>query len=72
MFTNFWIFINNNRLKKQETELKNLKDSFHSIVLSKGTIFPQKCWLFPKKMLTYKGLGNIFENDKCVRTYVPS
>lgn len=28
---------------QKETELKKLKDSFHSIALSKGTIFPQKC-----------------------------
>ena len=41
-------FIKSN-LQKVETKLKNLYHSFHTIALSKGTIFPKKMLIFCKK-----------------------
>ena len=47
-----YIFINTDLfiiLQKLKTELKNLQHSFHTIALSKGTIFTKKCNYFLKK-----------------------
>ena len=50
MICKTYININSNLLSyKSSKELKNLQHSFHTIPLSKGTIFDKKYYFFAKK-----------------------